>query len=82
MDFQKAFDSFNRQTLRKLLRYYGVPSKNVNIIRKFYEAFTAPVVNNRVISDADRCETGMSALPPSVPYCLRLGDERGMLIIR
>ncbi|VDP77807.1 unnamed protein product [Schistosoma mattheei] len=33
IDYEKAFDHVDRKTLWKLLRYYGVPEKIVNIIR-------------------------------------------------
>ena len=37
---------------------------------------------NRENSDADRRETGMSALPSSLPSSPRLGDKRSIWVIR
>ena len=37
IDFEKAFDSISREVLWRLLRYYGMPTKVVNIIRALYE---------------------------------------------
>ncbi|VDO80586.1 unnamed protein product [Schistosoma margrebowiei] len=37
IDYEKAFDSVDRTTLWKLLRYYRVPQRIVNIIRKSYD---------------------------------------------
>ena len=37
IDLKKAFDSINSDTMWKILRYYGIPEKIVNIIEWFYE---------------------------------------------
>merc|ERR1711911_32185 len=37
IDYEKAFDSVDRNTLWKLLRHYGVPEKIVSLIRKSYD---------------------------------------------
>ena len=41
--FKKAFDSINRDTIWKILRYYGIPQKMVNIIKCLYEGSTSAV---------------------------------------
>ena len=46
IDFEKAFASISRKVLWRLLRYYGMPTKVVNIIRALYEGFSAQVVHN------------------------------------
>ena len=43
IDFKKAFDSINRDTMWKILRYYGIPEKIANIIKCLYEGFTSAV---------------------------------------
>ena len=83
----KAFNSIHRKTFWKMLRHYGAPTKIVNIIRKFYKRFTAQVVHNgrltdKIISNVDWGETGMSAIPPSLLYSPRLGNKRSILVIR
>ena len=45
VDFQKAFDSLDRESLWKLLRHYGVPIKFVNLIRNSYEGLSCRVVH-------------------------------------
>ena len=35
VDFEKAFDSLDREVLCKILLYYGVPKKIVRMIRIF-----------------------------------------------
>ena len=37
MDFEKAFDSIDRDSLWKILRYYGIPEKIVSLIVALYE---------------------------------------------
>ena len=37
IDFRKAFDSINRETMWKILRHYGIPEKIVNTIKCLYE---------------------------------------------
>ena len=37
VDYEKAFDSLDRDTLWKILRLYGVPTKLVNMIKNSYE---------------------------------------------
>ena len=59
VDFQKAFDSIHREPLWRLLRLYGVPTKIVNIIRKFYEGFTAQVVHNGTLTEKIQMLTGV-----------------------
>ena len=33
IDYEKAFDSVDRETMLKLLRHYGVPKKIISLIR-------------------------------------------------
>ena len=35
--FKKAFDNVHRILLLNMLKYYGIPSKLINIIHSFYE---------------------------------------------
>ena len=43
-DLEKAFDSVHRESLWRILRHYGIPSKIVNIIRMLYSDFKAKVI--------------------------------------
>ncbi|KAJ8356884.1 hypothetical protein SKAU_G00196780 [Synaphobranchus kaupii] len=38
IDYEKAFDSVDRETLWKLLRHYGVPKKLISLIQYTYQA--------------------------------------------
>uniref|UniRef100_A0AAV2J1Z3 Reverse transcriptase domain-containing protein n=1 Tax=Knipowitschia caucasica TaxID=637954 RepID=A0AAV2J1Z3_KNICA len=59
IDYEKAFDSVDRQSLWKLLRHYGVPEKITNIIRKSYEGTTCRIVHGRQPTDAFGVRTGV-----------------------
>ena len=59
IDYEKALDSVDRQTLWRLLRHYGVPEKMTNINRKSYEGMTCRVVHGRQLTDAFEVRTGV-----------------------
>jgi hypothetical protein len=40
VDYEKAFDSLHRDSLWRILRAYGVPTKIVSIIKQFYHQFS------------------------------------------
>jgi len=43
VDFSKAFDTVNRQTLWKVLEFYGCPERLINIIRLFHDGIKGKV---------------------------------------
>ena len=59
VDFEKDFDSINREVLWKLLRQYGLPVKIVTIIRALYEGFSAQVVHNGQKTEPLSIRTGV-----------------------
>ena len=59
VDFEKAFDSVDRDTLWKLLRHYGVPVKIVNIIRSSYEGLSCRVIHRGQPTEAFNMRTGV-----------------------
>ena len=50
IDFKKAFDSINRDTMWKILRHYGLPEKIGNIIRCLYDGSTSAVGIDGILS--------------------------------
>jgi hypothetical protein len=59
IDYEKAFDSLDRQMLWKLLRQYGVPEKIANITRASNEGTTCRVIHNGQTTDAFKVQTGV-----------------------
>jgi len=51
VDFDKAFDSVDRDVLWKLLRHYGIPEKYVTLIQKTYDSYSSRVIHNGVLSE-------------------------------
>ncbi|RUS68423.1 hypothetical protein EGW08_023815 [Elysia chlorotica] len=59
VDFQKAFDSVDREVIWKLMQYYGIPHKFINIIRRLYENSTCQVIHDGKLTDPFKVETVM-----------------------
>ena len=59
IDFEKAFDSLHRESLWKILRNYGIPSKIVNIIQALYENFECRVIHDNKLTEAFEVRTGV-----------------------
>ena len=59
IDYEKAFDSVDRQTLWKLLRHYGVPVKIVSLIQCIYQDMGCRVVHAGQTSENFQVKTGV-----------------------
>ena len=59
VDFEKAFDSLDRETLWKILRHYGIPDKIVKMIKLFYEDFQARVLHEGEATEPFEMKTGV-----------------------
>ena len=59
IDYEKAFDSVDRQTLWKLLRHYGVPVKKVSLIQCIYQDMGCRVVHAGQTSENFQVKTGV-----------------------
>ena len=79
VDYEKAFNSVDRETIWKLLTHYGVPTKSVNIISNSYEGMVTRVLHGgqftKTFSDKDWSVTRM--LVVTIPFSIgrRLGYE-------
>ena len=58
IDYKKAFDSLDRQSLWKLLRHEGVP-EITSIIRNSYSGMTSRVACSRQLTDAFPVRSGV-----------------------
>ena len=59
VDYEKAFDSLDRETLWKLLRHYGVPMKLVNMIKNSYEGMSCRVIHDGQLTENFEIRTGV-----------------------
>ncbi len=59
VDFRKAFDSVHRNTLWMILHSYGIPSKNISIIKTFYEHFECSVITGNDLSEWFPVQSGV-----------------------
>ncbi|KAK3760603.1 hypothetical protein RRG08_028252 [Elysia crispata] len=59
IDFEKAFDSIDRDTLGKLLRHYGIPPQIVTLIQKMYDGTSCKVLHEGRLTDSFEIKTGV-----------------------
>ncbi|PVD27306.1 hypothetical protein C0Q70_12461 [Pomacea canaliculata] len=59
VDFEKAFDSVDRETIWKLMQHYGFPPKFMDIIRQLYENSTCRVIHKGKLTDPFAVRTGV-----------------------
>ena len=65
VDYEKAFDSLDRDTLWKLLQHYGKPEKIITLIRNTYDGMTCKVTRAGRLTDSFQVKTGVR------PGCLQ-----------
>ena len=78
VDYEKAFDSLDRETLWKILRHYGVPMKLVNMIKNSYEGMSCRVIHDGQLTENFEIrtgETGMLAITFPFHFSHRLDHE-------
>ena len=59
VDFEKAFDSIDRNVLWKILRHYGIPEKIVRMIRVFYDGLQPRVLHEGEMTQSFSVSTGV-----------------------
>ena len=50
VDFRKAFDSIHRESLWRIMKYYGIPSKIINLVKMSYKNFRCAVEHEGKLS--------------------------------
>ncbi|KAI8494372.1 hypothetical protein Bbelb_275980 [Branchiostoma belcheri] len=68
IDFKKAFDSINRDTMFKILQAYGVPLQIVNAIKIMYDNTKATVLTPEGETDTFNINTGVLQGDPLAPF--------------
>ena len=59
VDYEKSFDSIDRDTLWKLLRHYGIPEKIITLIRNTYDGMTCKVTHAGRLTESFQVNTGV-----------------------
>ena len=59
VDYEKAFDSLDRDTLWKLLKHYGIPEKIITLISNTYDGMTCRVTHAGRLIDSFQVKTGV-----------------------
>ena len=72
IDYEKAFDSVNREALSKLLHHYGIPDKITTIIQKTFEKMSCRMVHGGQLSTGFEVGTGVRQGSLLSPYMFLL----------
>ena len=59
IDFEKVFDSVDREVIWKLLHYYGVPLKIIHLIQQLCENAACQVIHNGKLTVPFEVKTGV-----------------------
>ena len=59
IDYEKAFDSLDRETLWKLMRHYGIPDKLVKLVKASYDGTSCQVYHDGQLSQPFQVQTGV-----------------------
>ena len=59
IDYEKAFDSLDREVLWRLMRHYGIPQKIVNMVKESYNGMKSKVVHEGKLTEEFEVTTGV-----------------------
>ena len=59
VDFQKAFDSIHRETMWKIVKFYGVPEKIIRVLQSLYDNTQCCVRTDEGTTEPFKIETGV-----------------------
>ena len=72
IDYEKAFDSVDREILWKLLRHYGVPDKIISLIWCTYGDMSCKTAHAGQLSESFKVKTGVHQGCPLSPFLFLL----------
>lgn len=59
VDFEKAFDSVDREIIWKLMQHHGIPQKLINIIKQLYEESSCQIIHKGKLTNPFAVRTGV-----------------------
>ena len=59
MDFEKAFDSLDREAMWRILLHYGIPNKIINMLKVQYQGFTCQVLHGGTMTELIEVKAGV-----------------------
>jgi len=59
VDFEKAFDSLDREAMWRILRHYCIPNKIINVLKVQYQGFTCQVLHGGTMTEHIEVKTGV-----------------------
>jgi len=59
VDFEKAFDSLDREAIWRILRHYGIPDKIINMLKVQNQGFTCQVLHGGTLTNPIEVKTGV-----------------------
>lgn len=51
VDFEKAFELVHRDSLRRIMRAYGIPDKPIGLVKVLYDEFTCATIDEGEITE-------------------------------
>jgi hypothetical protein len=84
VDFEKAFDSLDREVLWNLMAHYGIPQKFMNIIRNSYNNMQCRVIHEGTLTESFDIKIGVKQgclLSPflfllAIDYIMRVNSRK------
>ena len=59
VDFEKAFNSLDREAMWRILRHYGIPNKIINMLKVQYQGFTCQLLHGGTMTEPMEVKTGV-----------------------
>jgi hypothetical protein len=69
IDFEKEFNSINREAMWKEMKCYGVPTQIVNLITETYRGYACRVVHEGQVSEPISVQTECGKVASYYPLC-------------